>query len=238
MTGRTENPYLPPAMEAADENPGPWQVAELRQFALRGVLVAASFAPFQMAFKLYGSWIGPMLTTSVVARLSLSLAIVILDFLSYGVLAVACTKLITHRRSALHFFAAGVGLRLGIILLEPVFVLIVPVLNWNMARLLFVTVHHALPMWLLIVVFVYLADRRLSRASALALFAAVESSVFAVDFLISGVALTMAGPQMWGFIAAITRDSAMLVILALFIGIGCRMSRGDRRMIDYDPSRS
>ena len=65
MTGRTENPYLAPAMEAAHEDPGPWQVAELRQFAFRGVLVAASFAPFPLAYQLVGIRIGPTLITSL-----------------------------------------------------------------------------------------------------------------------------------------------------------------------------
>ncbi|MEJ7596091.1 MAG: hypothetical protein WKF77_31660 [Planctomycetaceae bacterium] len=207
----------------------PWQVAELRQFALRGILVAALFAPFQLAYQLVGNWIGPTLKTSFVARESFYLLGVTLENLSYGVFSMACAKLVVHKRSALHFFAAGAASRLGLILLEPAFVQIVPVLNWNVARLLIVTVHYLLPMWLLIIIFVHLTNRRLSRNSALTLFAAVAFSVFATTFLIQGIALTTAGSQMWGFISAIAIESLMLVILALFLWIGCRMSRGENR---------
>jgi len=64
MSDRTENSYLPPDFEPTREDPVPWRVAELRQLALRGVLVAASFAPFQLAFHLFGRWIGPLDSTT------------------------------------------------------------------------------------------------------------------------------------------------------------------------------
>jgi len=70
----------------------------------------------------------------------------------------ACAKLVAHRRSVLYFLAAGAGLRFGILLLDKVVFLIIPVLNWNVVRLLIVTVHYLLPMWLLIIIFVHLAN--------------------------------------------------------------------------------
>lgn len=225
MKDRTENPYLPPTMEAAKKDPGPWEVAELRQFALRGVLVAASFVPFQSAFKLLGSWILPMLKTSVVARVSFSLSGVTLEMLPYGVLAVACTKLIAHRRSAWNFFAAGAGLQLGIILLEAAIVPIVPVLNSNVSRLPIAIVHDVLSMWLLVIIVVHLAGRRLSRSFARRLFAAVALSVSTTEFLVQGVALKTAGSQMWGFMTMVTKDTILLFTLALILGIGCKWSR-------------
>ena len=119
MTHDADNPYLPLAFEEPRDGPREWRVAELSAFAWQGVVVAVGFAPFQLAYQLFGGWLGPMLTTSPVARLSLSLVGVTLDFLSHGVLLMTCAKLVVHRRSALHFPAAGAGLRLGIILRLP-----------------------------------------------------------------------------------------------------------------------
>jgi len=74
----------------------------------------------------------------------------------------------------------------------------------------------------------------MSRNSALTLFAAVAISVFTMDFLIKGVALTMAGPQMWAFITVIMQDSVML---ALFLGMACRMSRRPNAALNVMPSK-
>ncbi len=236
MTHGTENPYLPLAFKEPREDPREWRVAELSAFAWQGVVVAALFAPFQLACRLFGSWLGPTLTTSWGAQLSYGLAHCTVHTLNCGVLLFACAKLVAHRRSGLYFLAVGTGLRFGFHLLDYVFVPLIFVLNWNVFTLLYATVHRVIPMCLLIIVFVHLADRRLTLSSVLTLLTSGALSVFAMTFLIQRVAWTT-GPPMWGFIVSIVTESAMLVILALFLGIGCRMSRPHITALNFTPAK-
>jgi|GEM_PF-2297599 len=54
MAHDADNLYLPLAVEDSRVDPREWRVAELSAFASQGVVVAVGFAPFQLAYELFG----------------------------------------------------------------------------------------------------------------------------------------------------------------------------------------
>ena len=222
MSDRTVNPYLPPALEATGQDPRPWRVASFVQFALRGVLVVAFFTPFWKGYALcveFATGTGQLLGFTSPGLILKILGVVIASA-SFGALSMTCASLVTHNKSWLHFFVAGAGIRSAITLLQGI--LAQRVRSASAELWLVQSLDNVVPMCLLIILFVRLADRRLSWTSFSQLLIAVMVSVVAIELAMEHFLWDHIRSSMdQSFVYATIRDSVLLVVLALLLRIVC-----------------
>ena len=236
MSDRTVNPYLPLAFEATGQDPGPWRVASFGQFALRGILVAVFFAPFWKGYALcmeFAIGRGQLLGVTSPGLILKILGAVIASA-SFGAISMTCASLIPHHKTWLHFFVAGAGIRSGTTLLQGV--LAQRVRSASAELLLVQTLDNVVPMCLLIIIFVRLANRRLPWTSFFQLMIAVIVSVVATELVMENF--------MWShfrsstsFRYATIRDSVLLVVLAFFFWMVCMMSRSGKAAMNVESSK-
>ena len=226
MSDRTVNPYVPLAFEATGQDPGPWRVASFVQFALRGVLVAVFFAPFWKGYALcveFATGTGQLLGFTSPGLILKILGAVIASA-SFGAISMTCASLVTHNKSWLHFFVAGAGIRSAITLLQGI--LAQRVRSASAELWLVQSLDNVVPMCLLIILFVRLADRRLSWTSFFKLLIVVMVSVVAIELVMEYFIWSHFRSSMDGsFVYATIRDSVLLVVLALLLWMVCMMSR-------------